>query len=280
MEHIANLIHTPQAKWDAERKIAYLQCGDHGPVVVLLHGWGAFKELWWSTLCALAPYYRVYALDMPGHADSQVAGDWSMAGIAKIVGDFCDGLALKEICLVGHSMGGNVALQVALSRPDLITSLVLVDAVADANALPRYVGTYVHPIVGWPVLRFAKLIQSILSPVGNWVPHLHGNGWVRPFLRRIAYSSRHDSFNLHTLLRGMFDNPLGEAAKSLHVPTLVISGRFDSVVPASEARRIASLLPNARYAEIAWAMHNPMDETPAIFEGLLLDFLVQRSKGG
>jgi 3-oxoadipate enol-lactonase len=276
VERIANLTHTPQAKWDAERKIAYLESGERGPVVVLLHGWGAFKELWWSTLCALAPHYRAYALDMPGHADSQVAGDWTIAGIAKIVEDFCDAHGLKEICLVGHSMGGNVALQVALRRPDLLSSLVLVDAVADAQALPRYVGTYVHPIVGWPVLRFAKLTQSMLRPLGDMVPHLHGNGWVRPFLRRIAYSSRHEALNLHTLLRGMFANPLGEAAKSLHVSTLVISGRFDSVVPAAEARRIAALLPNARYAEIPWAMHNPMDETPAAFERLLLDFLSER----
>lgn len=278
MEHIANLTLTPQAKWDAERKIAYLQSGAHGPVVVLLHGWGAFKELWWSTLCALAPHYRAYALDMPGHAASQVAGDWSMAGIAKCIADFCDGHGLKEICLVGHSMGGNIALQLALSRPDLLRSLVLVDAVADGQALPRYVGTYVHPTFGWPVLRFAKLIQSMLRPLGDLVPHMHGNGWVRPFLRRIAFSSRHDALNLHTLLRGMFANPLGEAARSLQIPSLVISGRFDSVVPASEARRIASLLPNARYAELPWAMHNPMDETPAAFECLLLDFLRERSK--
>jgi len=263
----------PEARWHAKLRLGYLQAGRSGPPVVLLHGWGAFKELWWSTLLALAPSYRAFALDLPGHGASPLGGHSHMPAIAAAVSQFCDEHGLDEVALVGHSLGGNVALELALSRPRLVSRLVLVAPAADAHALPPYVGTYIHPDYGWTALRFARLMQTVMRPIGDRVPHLHGNGLLRPFLRRVAYASRHDPTALHTLLAGMFANPLGQRARALAVPTLVVGGQFDSVVPPAEARRIAACIPAARFALIRGAMHNPMDERPASFERVLLAFL-------
>ena len=61
--------------------LSYIESGAAGPIVVLLHGWSAFKELWWSTLLALAPHAHAYAPDMPGHGDSPLLGSASMRQI-------------------------------------------------------------------------------------------------------------------------------------------------------------------------------------------------------
>ncbi len=273
MASISSISPRFDARWHASSHLAYLQAGEVGPPVVLLHGWAAFKELWWSTLVALAPRYRAFALDLPGHGDSPLRERFTMLNVADTIAHFCDEQGLREVALVGHSMGGNVALELALRRPDLVRCLALVAPAADAHALPPYVGLYVHPIHGWTILRVARLIQGVMRPVGDLVPHMHGNGLVRPFLRRVAYASRHDPTAMRALLSSMFDNPLSARAKDLRVPTLVVNGQFDSVVPPAEARRIANAIPQARFSLVRGAMHNPMDERPAAFERVLMQFL-------
>lgn len=241
--------------------------------MVLLHGWAAFKEIWWSTLLALAPHFHTFAPDLPGHGASPLGQRVQMLDIADAIGDFCDTHNLREIALVGHSMGGNIALELALRRPHLVRRLVLVAPAADAHALPPFVGTYIHQTYGWAALRFARLIQSAVRPIGAHVPHVHGNGFVRPFLRRVAYASQHDPMAMRVLMASMFANQLSERASEVRVPTLVINGQFDSVVPTFEARRVAAQIPDARFALIPGALHNPMDERPAAFERVLLEFL-------
>src|SRR5690242_16022009 len=82
-------------------------------------GWSAFKELWWSTLLALEPCARALAPDMPGHGGSPLQGSVTMSLIATRIAQFCAARGLERITLVGHSMGGNIALELALARPDL-----------------------------------------------------------------------------------------------------------------------------------------------------------------
>ncbi|MEI6779214.1 MAG: alpha/beta fold hydrolase, partial [Chloroflexales bacterium] len=113
--------------------MSYLRAGDHGPVMVLLHGWGAFKELWWMTLRDLGRDHRCFALDFPGHGGSPIGRADTIVGLADAVAAFCDDLGLRDIALFGHSMGGCVATELALRRPDLLRRLILVDAAVDAR---------------------------------------------------------------------------------------------------------------------------------------------------
>ena len=71
----------------------------------------------------------------------------------------------------------------------------------------------------------------------------------------------------------LFENPIGPRLADLHVPTLVISGEFDPLVPPPLSRRVAAAIPGAQYAVIRRAAHNPMDERPREFNAVLLDFL-------
>lgn len=235
-----------------------------------MHGWGAFKELWWTTLSDLGRDHRCFALDVPGHGDSALGGANSLAAVADAIGAFCDDLHLREVTLVGHSMGGAVAAELALRRPELVRRLILVDAAINAQRLPSYSRTYLIPVVGWMVLRLAQFLgRTFMRPVGVLIPHEHGGGWIRPWLRRAAYLSVWDAFALHMLLQALFSANAGDRLSELQMPTLVISGQLDQLVTPNHSRRIANAIPQATYVEIAGALHNPMDERPREFNRAL-----------
>ena len=254
-------------------QMCYLTLGSAGPALVLLHGWSSFKEIWWSTLLALAPHVRAFAPDMPGHGDTPLLGSVQMGQIAERVARFCQARQLHTCVLVGHSMGGNVAIELALRRPDLIERLVLVDPAAQPNDMPSYTRSYLDPLGGWAALRASMAIARPLNLVAQHVPHAHGGGFVRPTLRRVAYMARHDADALRALLDGLFANPIGSRMSQLRMPTLVVSGEFDPLVPPPLSRRVAGAISGAQYVVVRGAAHNPMDERPREFAQTLLEFL-------
>ena len=262
-----------RSHWHDSLKLGYLAAGESGPAVVLLHGWGAFKELWWSTLLALAPHYRVFAPDFPGHGASQMGRVTDMNGFAEVIAQFCADQGLTEIALVGHSMGGCIAAELALAKPDLVKRLILVDAAVDAYLMPAYIRTYLHPIYGFAALRFTLRIGQFFQPLGRNIPHIHGGGLLRPWLRRSAYLANYDPEAIIRILQGLLAARSGDRLAELQIPTLVVSGQFDGLVPPAHSRRTAQRIPQARYAEIFGASHNPMDERPAAFAKVLKDFL-------
>jgi 3-oxoadipate enol-lactonase len=256
-----------------ETRLSYIEAGAAGPTVVLLHGWSAFKELWWSTLLALAPHAHAYAPDMPGHGDSPLLGSTSMRQIAERIERFCAIRGDNRIVLVGHSMGGNIALELTLARPDLVEQLVLVDAAVQPAEMPMYTRSYLDQTFGWAVLRTSMAAARQLSLVGRFVPHAHQGGVVLPALRRVTYMARNDADAMRVLLDRLFENPIGPRLADVRVPTLVISGEFDPLVPPLLSQHVAAAIPGAQYAVIRRAAHNPMDERPREFNAVLLDFL-------
>ncbi|MDQ2999029.1 MAG: alpha/beta hydrolase [Chloroflexota bacterium] len=266
-------ISQPVESFCEETRLSYLEAGAVGPTVVLLHGWSAFKELWWSTLLALAPHAHAYAPDMPGHGDSPLLGSTSMLQIAERIERFCAIRGDAQIVLVGHSMGGNIALELALARPDLVERLVLVDAAVQPAEMPMYTRSYLDQTFGWAVLRTSMVAARQISLVGRYVPHEHQGGVVLPALRRVTYMARNDADAMRVLLDRLFENPIGPRLADLRVPTLVISGEFDPLVPPPLSERVAAAIPGAQYAVIHRAAHNPMDERPREFNAALLEFM-------
>ncbi|HNP71985.1 MAG TPA: alpha/beta hydrolase [Kouleothrix sp.] len=278
--HQANLAPAePPGEQFAERsRMRYLSAGASGPPMLLLHGWSSFKEIWWSTLLALAPHARAFAPDLPGHGDTPLLGSVQMHQIAGRAAALCQELELPPVVLVGHSMGGNIAIELALRYPALVERLVLVDPAAQPNAMPSFTRSYLDPLGGWAALRASMALARPLNLVAQYVPHTHGGGLVRPALRRVAYMARHDADALRALLDGLFANPIGGRMAQLSLPTLVISGEFDPLVPPALSRQVAAAIPGARYTVVRGAAHNPMDERPNEFARVLLEFLLGSSR--
>ena len=255
--------------------MAYLRAGESGPGVLLLHGWSAFKEIWWSTLQALAPHVRALTPDMPGHGETPLLGSVRMSQIAERVTRFCAAQGLDQVALIGHSMGGNVALELALDYPELVSRLILVDPAADPPNMPPYTRSYLEPSYGWTVLRASMALARPLALIGDRVPHAHGGGIVLPALRRVTYMARHDPDALRALLDGLFANPIGPRMAEVRAATLVITGEFDPLVPPALSQRVAEAIPGAQYTVVRGAAHTPMDERPREFARVVLDFLMR-----
>jgi pimeloyl-ACP methyl ester carboxylesterase len=260
--------------------LSYLTAGEEGPAIVFLHGWGAFKELWWSTLRDLGRDYRCFAIDMPGHGESRLGQADQIERIATLVADFCADLGLTAIILVGHSMGGSVAVEVTLRYPHLVRRLALIDAAVDAYRMPTYTRLYLLPAIGWPVFRITQAIGRAFRPIGQRIPHDHGGGWIRPWVRRASYLATFDPEGLYRILRSLFATRADERLQQIRVPTLVLTGQFDSLVPPSHARRLAQVIPGARYVVLPASIHNPMDERPGAFTRTLRAFLSDDDEDG
>ena len=260
--------------------LSYLTAGEKGPAIVFLHGWGAFKELWWSTLRDLGRDYRCFAIDMPGHGESRIGRADQIERIATLVADFCADLGLTSIILVGHSMGGSVAVELTLHYPHLVQRLALIDAAVDAYRMPAYTRLYLLPAIGWPVFRITQAIGRAFRPIGQRIPHDHGGGWIRPWVRRASHLATFDPEGLYRILRSLFATRADERLQQIRVPTLVLTGQFDSLVPPSHARWLAQVIPGARYVVLPASIHNPMDERPRAFTRALRAFLSDDDEDG
>src|SRR4051812_14636253 len=110
-------------------RIAYVDLGQGGPPVLLLHGLGGNWTAWLETLPALASQRRVIAVDLPGFGGSAPGSDGiSIPGYARTIERFCDRLELDELVVAGSSLGGWVAAELALRAPERVKGLVLIDA--------------------------------------------------------------------------------------------------------------------------------------------------------
>ena len=257
--------------------VRYLRAGSGDPVV-LLHGWGAFKEIWWGTIKALAPSYAAIAFDWPGHGSPALEdGQEILEALVEVTEATCEALGLAGITLAGHSMGGNIAARVALRRPDLVSRLILVDAAIDTQYLSRLSRTYIHPRWGERAIRLSQVLTRPVIRWGARVPHEHDGGVLRTWARRANYMARVDPMVLQTYLEALHRGSLAGRVREIAQPTLVVTGARDPLVSPKQARSLARTIPHAELAVIRGAYHNPMDEQPAAFHRAMLDFLDQQS---
>lgn len=253
--------------------LRYLRAGAGEPAV-FLHGWGAFKELWWDTLRALAPHYTVIALDWPGHGSPPLPPDSEvLSALAQQTIETCQALDLRQVTLVGHSLGGNVAARVALERADLIARLVLVAAAIDAAHLSRLSRIYVHPRWGERAIRLERRITAPLRPIGARVPHEHRGSYLRAWARRTFYMSHVETQVLHHFLAALHRGSIGDRVADIAQPALIITGARDPLVHPRQAKILADTIPGAELVVIEGALHTPMDERPDEFQQALLRFL-------
>src|SRR4051812_38978214 len=110
------------------RSVSYAEAGS-GPVLMLIHGMGGSSDNWRAVIEPLARNYTVIVPDLPGHgASGPVAGDYSVGGLAAGVRDLLLVLGHRRATLVGHSLGGGVAMQFAYQFPEVLERLVLVSS--------------------------------------------------------------------------------------------------------------------------------------------------------
>ncbi len=243
--------------------IRYYDVGS-GPTLVLIHGIGGDADDWAFCLDALARSHRVIALDLPGFGRSGKPHiNYTIAGFVEMLERFLRTLNLEPATLVGHSLGGWIAAACALEFPQQIEKLVLVDAAGvwgNMTELPidLHVSTLAHMREIFQFLFYDKRLAT-------------------ESLIELAYSEhleRNDGFSIHSILQNTSDGRerLDDKISALTVPTLVLWGEDDVMIPLTIGRRIHELVPGSKLAIIPQCGHLPNLEQPAELVRHILEF--------
>jgi pimeloyl-ACP methyl ester carboxylesterase len=204
--------------------------GEHRPSLLLIHGAGGTLMHWPAELRRLASC-DVYALDLPGHGGSGGQGRSDVSAYAETVRDFAQALRLRPFVLVGHSMGGAIALELALQSSVRLAGLVLVGTGARLRVAPEILGGILDDFDAT-----ARLLAE-WSHAGQVPPALL-DIYVRR-LRAVPLAVIHDDF----LACNRFDR-LADVCH-IAVPTLIICGADDRMTPVKYSRYLAEQIPGA-----------------------------------
>ncbi|MFO1024440.1 MAG: acetoin dehydrogenase dihydrolipoyllysine-residue acetyltransferase subunit [Acetobacteraceae bacterium] len=225
----ADSARRPQETTVAGHRLRYLDLGTGNPPALLLHGFGADLSSWMFVQPGLAAERRVIALDLPGHGGSgRDVGGGDIDTFANVVAAFISEVVGQPVHLVGHSMGGGIALALAHRRPDVVKTLTLV---APAGLGSEINGAFID---GFVRMGRRKEAQDVLRLL------VHDPGAVsRSMVEDVLRFKRLDGVPqaLETIAKAWF--PGGRQAWTVGgatpVPTQVIWGNQDQVVPAAHA---------------------------------------------
>jgi 3-oxoadipate enol-lactonase len=243
-------------------------CTGDGPDVLLLHGWASSSRMWSPMVKSLAKRARLWTVDLYGFGDSpRPMGDQPLdMGLheATLV-HFCQQNDLHPKLVIGHSMGGLLALKLALDYPELVERLMLLAPVVTGRFgyrvdLNRLVAS------DWGTFALAKskpfwiLSQNIFMPLlavpHYWYLGAEASARIVEDYRRASWQAA--AYAIQSIARENLEPHL----PSISQPALVMVGSWDSTVPPNEGRLAAGRMPNARLVELPGVRHQILDERP------------------
>jgi pimeloyl-ACP methyl ester carboxylesterase len=253
-----------------------------GEPLVLIHGLGATKAEFLPTVPALAPHFRTIAVDLPGCGDSDkpFPASYDARFFARWVEALLDALGLDRVHLLGHSMGGRVALEVGMRSPDRINRLVLMTPSMAWLADRPWAGALklVRPELGFIQPAPKSFVEGVIKRV---VPDADSH-FVAPaldeFLR--AYLNPRGRVAFYAAARNIYlENPdeFWAGLEALAPEALFIWGRRDGLVPIGFARHVRERLPAAQHCELDCG-HVPQLERPAQLHAAITGFLRGRAQ--
>jgi len=250
-------------------RMSYQEAGSGDPVV-LLHGLGSSSRDWEDQIPTLAARYRVIAPDLRGHGDSEKLTRSTIAAMADDVAQLLRALGTGPAHVVGISMGGMVAFQLALDAAELVQSLVIVNSGPDA--VPR---TPRHRFAIWTrfaLLRFVGMKKLSGVVAGKLFPDAGQEALRRRFIERM---SANDPAAYKAALQAIVRFSVEDRLGAVRAPTLVVTADQDYTPVALKAAYVAKL-PDARLVVIPDSRHaTPLDQ-PDRFNTTVLEFLASQ----
>jgi pimeloyl-ACP methyl ester carboxylesterase len=271
------------------RSISYREAGA-GPALLLIHGMAGTSEGWDAVIGPLARNHTVIAPDFPGHGESEPGGgDYSLGGLAAGLRDLLAVLGHDRATLVGHSLGGGVALQFTYQFPEIVERLVLVSSGG--------LGPEVSPVLRAAALPGADLFISATASIGGRVGSVVGRGLGMVGLRPSAdvaevargYASLADAGRrrafLSTLSSVVGTNGQRVAATDRlylaeALPLLIVWGSRDPIIPAGHAEAAHEALPGSRLEIFDGVGHLPQLEEPTRFVEVIESFVAESEPAG
>jgi pimeloyl-ACP methyl ester carboxylesterase len=257
-----------------------LGSGDREPIV-FVHGLGGQWQNWLENLPRAALERRLIALDLPGFGSTPMPSDKiTIPGYGRCVDSLCDKLGLGRVDIVGNSMGGYIAAEVAIQFPQRIDQLLLVSAAGITSA----------DVARRPIYTAGRIATAMTT---------HGSAQYRAIASRprsrhmaLALVARHPSLlradlayegfikgagrpglvaGLHACLEYDFRDRLPD----IRQPTLIVWGEKDSIIPVRDAQEFERLISDSRKVVMNDTGHIPMAERPEAFNDVMMEFLAE-----
>lgn len=227
--------------------IAYEVVGSGEPVV-LIHGFSGSSRWWSRNTLDLARHFRVYALDLIGFGESRCGHPFVLSEAASLIATWMKHIDIPRAHVIGHSMGGLIAADLAADYPECVSRLGLVAPAA-------------HPFD-----------LSVLSPPSLI---LQGLRYLPlDFLSLLLIDAcKAGPATLLSALHELLTTDIRHKLERIHAPTMLVWGEHDMLVPLALGHKLRRYLPQARFVVMKQAGHNPMWDRPAAFNRLITDFL-------
>jgi pimeloyl-ACP methyl ester carboxylesterase len=250
--------------------IVHYETQGSGPPVILLHGWLGSWSYWLDTMTALEGRYRTYALDFWGFGESgKPRSGYSVDDFVSLVDQFMDRLGIPSAPIVGHSMGGTVALKLAMAYPKRASKIVVVGSPIDGESLSfplrmagrkpvAYMVWHTPNLLHWGIRTFSPLLAQ------DW------RRWYEMVLRDLSRTTL-EAFLIS--IRSLRLTDLRPRLGEVKVPTLGFYGQKDLIVNPRQGEVLLRGMEGAELVSLDRAGHFPMLDDPQGFNGRLKQFL-------
>ena len=257
--------------------------GEREPIV-FVHGLGGQWQNWLENLPRAAQERRVIALDLPGFGLSPMPRDKiTISGYGRVVDALCERLGLGRVDVVGNSMGGYVSAELAIQFPQRVDQLVLVSAAGITSA------NLAHA----PILTLGRIATAIVTHTAAQDRALAARAKTRH--ASLLFVARHPSrlradFAYEAFFKGTgkpgfmdalvanLEYDFRDRLPEIRVPTLIVWGENDSIIPVKDAHEFERLIPDSRKVVLQQTGHISMAERPAAFNDLMMDFLAEHGR--
>jgi pimeloyl-ACP methyl ester carboxylesterase len=248
--------------------------GRDDPTVVFVHGHLAASASWKEVLGTVAPGRQAIAVDLPGfgYSDRPWPFDYTVAGEAAAVLGFLDARGIGRFVLIGNSLGGTTAMWLAAEHPERVAALVLVAPATASSTIPWPVHILRAPLLGELALGLSTrrsvafgLRHKIYARAENVAEERVDDAWLPltiPGTRRAALAAIRADPRRYAGLE-----------TRVRVPTLIVWGREDRLLPVRHAEALAARMPGARLVILSDAGHLPQREVPREFSEAVVSFL-------
>jgi pimeloyl-ACP methyl ester carboxylesterase len=252
-----------------ERTIGY-RIGGKGPLVVLLHGFGATGSVWEEQAEHLAPYYQVLVPDLPGSGASEAIPDMSLEGLAEMVAALVASLTTASHTLIGHSMGGYIALAYAERYAEKLNGLGLFHSTAYADSAAKIETR--KKAIAFVNVNGARAFLSVAIP-GLFAPATVSE---RPMLieKQIKETYNFSTSSVVSYYSAMMIRPDRCAVlKRFEKPVLFVSGEADTLIPTQDLLAQATLTKKGYFYQLQHSGHMGMLEEPEKTNQILTSYL-------
>lgn len=255
-----------------DQGIVHYEAYGRGQPVILLHGWLGSWGYWLGTMETLKDHFRCYALDFWGFGDSGKRRErYLVSDFVNLVDEFMERLGIESAPIIGHSMGGTVALSLALNKPQRVRKVIVVGSPIAGNSLNIFLKLAGRPWIAyavWHLPTALKLGIKIFSPqiARDW------RVWYDMITRDLSSTTLEAFF---TSIASLQRTDLRPHLQKITVPTLGIYGQRDNIVAPQQAKLIAERMVCSQVSIMRGSKHFPMLDEPQTFNRSLADFLLQ-----